>query len=60
MGGHGLDGGGQSRDGGSPESPTRENPGAILVTKYKGFLCNLFCSWNSRGILYFELWGMMS
>ena len=32
----------------------------ILVTKYKGFLGNLFCSGNSRGVLYFELRGMMS
>ena len=42
MGGEGLDGGGQSRDGGIPRVPPLGKPWTILVTKYKGFLCNLF------------------
>ena len=37
MGGQGLDGGGQSRDGGSPESPTRENPGLYSSQNIRAF-----------------------
>ena len=32
----------------------------ILVTKYKAFYVICFYSGNRKGILYFELWGMMS
>ena len=31
VGGQGFDGGGQSRDGGSPSPPTRENPGRMIL-----------------------------
>ena len=46
---------------GDPLSPpTRENPGLYLSQNIRAFYVIYFCSWNSRGILYFELWGMMS
>ena len=46
---------------GDPLSPpTRENPGLYLSQNIRAFYVIFFCSWNRRGILYFELWGMMS
>ena len=46
---------------GDPLSPpTRENPGLYSSQNIRTFHVIYFCSWNSRGILYFELWGMMS
>ena len=32
----------------------------ILITKYKGFLCDLLLLWEWQRRSVFELWGMMS